>query len=686
MNILLANQNIFLDFRNNNPKLFWFYVIAVILLIAILIISVLLSKKTQKEMHRTKTINYGSGRKNYLNLCTKFFRVTPGLKTLYKKTSKRISMIYPADHLSITKRSTVIMLRSLLIAGLIMLFIIVFNIVSGFDIIYLLTGLAITIILFNEYINGQCEKKEFELLKQFGEFLSDVRHNYHTVPIPDQAVYDTIDHVPDEIALHAAKFHEVLSSTNPQIAASNYADMSPNRFFTTFVAIGSSVMEFGTDKENDSFLKNLEYLKEEVDIELLKKEENDHRFSGLMFVSLIPIFFLKPVEWWVSSIIPELSSWYEGLPGTVIAICMIPITILCYQLLNYLKHGRSDEIKEHKVLEAISNFPIISQLLNKEINRNYTKNQRIGDTLKLIGDSLTPKQFIVKRLLYGIITILLVNALFITSDIRERSTVLKDFTSAFENSIVPNKEYRETMTLVAKELVLTYKDNRNLSKEDITEAVLSSSDITNPTYAEMIADLVLNKINQYRNIYYKYQFLIISLLAGIMGYNFPYIILNYRKKVLSQSMADEVNQFHTLILILMNQEGITIDIILDWMERFAYCFKASIQECSIALERGEQDAILDMKLKETYPAFRRYCDKLLSVDAVGVKEAFDEIDTDRAYYIQKRTLDNKKIMDNKSAIAKMVCFIPLLYIIFLQLILPFTKYFISMMDVMNVAF
>lgn len=666
-----------------NPKYRLMLIVFIVLLVLYVgFITLHYAYKKQKQKI-TRTVDYGSGRKNYFIALTRFYEKVPVLRSTFKKVKKQISMMFPSDNTLLQKRATDLMSRSLVMSILIIFAIIVLNTISGFDIVYMVTGIAMTYILFNEYIGSQCEKLEKKLLEQFGDFISEVRHNYHNLPMPDTAVYDTIDHLPSEMALHAERIYEVFSSTEVEIAAGTYADTSPNRFFTTFVAIGASAMEHGDNINNSSFLLNLNYLKEEVDIELTKKEENDYKFSGLIFVAMFPVFLLKPVEIWMVNIIPELASWYNGLAGTIISLCMIPFTILCYQLLKSLKNRRSEEIKDHKWLDIISNIPLISTLLNKEINKRYTKNQRIGDSLKLVGDDITPKQFLLKRCIWCIGAIVIVNLLFVVSDFRERLTILKDFTSSFQTSIVPSSSYRDDMKEVTKTYVNLYRKETNIDIEKLSEKIMSETSITVPQYASMVAETVRDRVWEYRNVYYRYYFLILSLIAGGAGFYIPYWMLLYKKRILSQSMADEVNQFQTIIRILMNEDGITLDTVLEWLERFSYCFKASIEECIIALERSSQDALQDMKAKETFPAFRRFCDKLMSVDSVGIRDAFDEIDTDRAYYIQKRQLDNKKMMDNKSSIAKMICFIPLLYLIFLQLLLPFMSYGGNMMNIMN---
>ena len=94
-------------------------------------------------------------------------------------------------------------------------------------------------------------------------------------------------------------------------------------------------------------------------------------------------------------------------------------------------------------------------------------------------------------------------------------------------------------------------------------------------------------------------------------------------------MEDEVIQFQTIVLILMHVDGIMIDTVLEWMERFAFCFKTSISECIINLEYSTQKALQKMKNVETFPPFKRFVDNLLMVDDEDILTAFAEIETDR---------------------------------------------------------
>lgn len=112
---------------------------------------------------------------------------------------------------------------------------------------------------------------------------------------------------------------------------------------------------------------------------------------------------------------------------------------------------------------------------------------------------------------------------------------------------------------------------------------------------------------------------------------------------------DEVAQFRTLILILMHEDGMTIDTILEWMERFAYAFKSSLSDCIINLEYSQQKALERLRDAEFgFAPFRRLCESLISTDKVGIIKAFDYLETERDYYQKKERSTMAAFLANAS--------------------------------------
>ena len=63
----------------------------------------------------------------------------------------------------------------------------------------------------------------------------------------------------------------------------------------------------------------------------------------------------------------------------------------------------------------------------------------------------------------------------------------------------------------------------------------------------------------------------------ICTYNYEYMMLLIREKLLKISREEEIVRFQSVILILMYMDRVSIEVILEWLERFAIVFKNNIE-------------------------------------------------------------------------------------------------------------
>lgn len=297
----------------------------------------------------------------------------------------------------------------------------------------------------------------------------------------------------------------------------------------------------------------------------------------------------------------------------------------------------------------------------------------------MVGDRIGVKGFLVKRVLFGLLAVLLINLVIFTAEWRTKYNLLNDFKTTFESSIVPDEEYREAMREAAVEYTLS---SRNLpdtpENRQMVQAQIEKKGIS-PKFSEQVTSEVFTRIAKYRDVYYRWWFLLINILGYLAGYYLPYLILQYKLRIVKMDMEDEVIQYQTIVLILMHVDGMLVDTVLDWLERFSFCFRQSIQECIINLEYSTSKALQKMKNQETFPPFRRFVDNLLMVEEEDILTAFSEIETDREYYKEKRKTDNEIISTQKAEVGKIVAFIPLILTLIIYMIVPFALYSMEMM-------
>ena len=164
---------------------------------------------------------------------------------------------------------------------------------------------------------------------------------------------------------------------------------------------------------------------------------------------------------------------------------------------------------------------------------------------------------------------------------------------------------------------------------------------------------------------------IVAIMIGYVGYMGPLWLLYFQAKMRQLEMEDEVMQFQTIILMLMKIERVNVEIILEWLERYANLFKEPITKCVNNYEAGAWEALEQLKKDTTYPLFIRIVESLqAAVEKIPIVEAFDELDTERDYYKEKRKQSNQRLISRKGMIGKVLGFAPMICLFVGYLIVP----------------
>ena len=130
-------------------------------------------------------------------------------------------------------------------------------------------------------------------------------------------------------------------------------------------------------------------------------------------------------------------------------------------------------------------------------------------------------------------------------------------------------------------------------------------------------------------------------------------------------------QFQTIILMLMRIERVNVEIILEWLERYSNIFRDPISKCVNDYESGPWEALEAMKEDVTYPQFLRIIESLqAAVEKIPIRDAFDELDSERDYYQAKRRESNDRLISKKAMIGKVIGFAPMVVMFIAYLIVP----------------
>ncbi len=121
----------------------------------------------------------------------------------------------------------------------------------------------------------------------------------------------------------------------------------------------------------------------------------------------------------------------------------------------------------------------------------------------------------------------------------------------------------------------------------------------------------------------------------------------------------------------MKIERINVEMILEWLERSANMFKEPITKCVNNYEAGAWEALEQLKNDTEFPLFVRIVESLqAAVEKKPIEQAFDELDSERDYYQEKRKQSNERLISRKALIGSVIGFTPMVTLFVAYLIVP----------------
>lgn len=638
-------------------------VIAVAGIVLILAIRLSAGNKAANDLK----VNYRTGKSfqiySYHLLCRFLFT-----KKYLNRIRSRIEMLDLSDQWTVIKKTMNIAYCDAGLSTLLFLLVVCFN-----QKVYgIFMGILSIYIIHNQLVKLFVDRLNDKLLIQLEKLLGDIRHHYHVHGMVDDALYDSLEECGHEISGHVMKMYEVLTSEDIDESLSEYYDLVPDKFFKSFLALCYTVQRFGdrTVEGKSVFLSNLNYLKQEINLEILKRRKLNYLFQSLAMISVTPIFTLSAIQKWAESNMKELKIYYRGPYGFIVQMGLFVIVLLSFELINKLQSRQVYEPITDKLEGKLLKIKVIRKIIYSVINRNYSKSKVLEELIKKTGLKVTVEGICLKRILYAIMGFAISLIIIIYAhELQKHNLLYTSYDALIDNNANNQMTEREIIDLERHYVLKLH--HRHPTYQMVEEALMQESALpknTLPIYAKRILD----KTQTYDAIYFKWWELLISIIISSGFYYLPYWILLFKKYMMYLSMEDEVMQFHTIILMLMHIERISVEELLEWMSIFSVIFKESLDKCLNNFEQGDYKALEQLKLDEPFLPLMRIVENLQAAsDKIAIDQAFDELKIERAYYQEKRKQDNEMILNKKGTWGKIIAFIPLTATVLFYLITPF---------------
>ena len=654
--------------------------------VLIIIVYVILSKKMQKSEYKqiqrlqqgTK-VNTFSTEILFQKLYITYTKI-PFIKRYALKIRRRLEIINIDDEYNTRKGTAKILTKTLAILVPIMIITIM---ITSSNYLLMTILLLFELFMIDTFIDGSVDKIDNNILKEQIDFFSEIRHAYHEFNMVEEAIYQVSQDDEKNISRQGEKIYEILISDDPEMELEKYYDIAPNSFLKEFAGVSYLTKEFGDRKVDGAslYLKNVNNITQEMQLEILKRDKLNYVFQSLSVISIAPVLLLEPLKNWAVSNFSFTASWYNGKSGMIVQILILIITFISYILVRKLKDNGSTSIDtkntENPWQEKLYKKKPIKKIVDLFIPKRGTKEYRkVAELLKDSASKLKMHWLYINRICIAIVTFVASIMIFTQLHKIAINYVYTEPTTDYD--IIGGLSEKDEK----KAMELTKQDNKILDrfrgKTKTTQDQIRKEIDKLEYYAEAedsekdtAAERVYKKLQIVNSEYLQWFELLLACVFTVIGYMSPIWILIFQVKMRQLEMEDEVMQFQTIILMLMRIERVNVEIILEWLERYSNIFRAPISKCVNNYEAGAWEALEEMKDEITYVPLIRIIESLqAAVEKIPLKDAFDELDSERDYYQEKRKESNERLIKKKGMIGKAIGFAPMVCMFVGYLIVP----------------
>lgn len=609
------------------------------------------------------------------------FQKAPFIKRYLYKIRRRLEINNLDDEYLTRMQTAKIIFRAVILVTLLTIGVVV---VTHNNLLLMGIILIFELFIIDTLTDSMVDKIDNNLLLQQIDFFAALRHSYHETNMVGEAIYVTAqDTDAVEVSRQAEKIFEILNSSDPETELEKYYDVAPNNYLKEFAGISFLTQEFGDRKVNGEslYLKNLENITQEMQLEILKRDKLDYTFKSISVISIVPVLFLEPLKNWATNNFGFTVAFYEGKSGMLVQLGVILLTIISYILIRKLKDNGSVkrvEDTQNPWQEKLYKKKLVKKVVDMFMPKQHTAQER--KEKRLLQDAASKQKLhwlYVSRLamtilafIGAIITIIALHAIQVNFQYTNPTSDYDLIGTAEGGELKKAKATTERQNKVLDKL---RGPGKTVDDKEIKKVMSKIKDYADKSDTDIKKEIkqIKKKLNIINKEYISWVEILIAFVVGYLGYMAPYLIIKFQVKLRIMEMEDEVMQYQVIILMLMRLERVDVEMILEWLDRYADIFKEQISKCLNNYESGAYEALEEMKEEVTYQEFIRIIESLQSaVEKVPIKEAFEELESDRDYYRDKRKETNARLIDKKGRIGKAVGFAPMVVMFVGYLIFP----------------
>lgn len=422
---------------------------------------------------------------------------------------------------------------------------------------------------------------------------------------------------------------------------------------------------------NSIFLMNLQYLKEELRGHLLLYRERSYLFLGLDYLAILPIFFLPLVESWADTTSENMAQYYEGGYGVVAILVLFLVTILIYLLVLWLLLPQITIEKKYALEKRALKIKWLSKIIDRYINWRYTYCFRKNELLKELQGYGNIREFLVKKLMWGAVGCICGLVMLQGYFYAEREQIRNDVVlNEYQSMLIKEPEKYDQLLQEYFIQMAAQKEDADRENYQVLEKALLEQRVPDEAAEEILEKFHENLI-KYRSTTAKWYDFLLLLFLFVGAAQLPEVFLIVERWKSKDKRMEEGLRMQTVTLLLIHYEETTVEEILLQMEHFSEVFRQALAKAVDTFSYQRTKTLEKLKEDIVDEGMQRIAESLLFCEELPVEEAFVNLEGERDYFLKRNQEERKNNQREYAALARMMAYLPLFFLIVLELVVPF---------------
>lgn len=624
--------------------------ISVTTLIFLILVSLIIYFNQQEKKHKQQA------RKNpnvmlfqSLYIFYTRFKLTRNYFLMYRK---RYEIVTDYDEFKIRKTTakqfTIVI--AVIIITLVAVYIITKSIVTLF-----LTALGI-MFLADSFMGYFITNVKNKIMEQQLNLNAKIRESFYETGAVQDAIYDASENLLEsdpEIARQGMIIFDVLDAKESEEEMYGYYETAPNNYLKMLMGLAYGVKEYGDtehpETKSSMFLNSLGTLTEEIRIEVMKIRKINTRMASLSIICLTPLLMMSPIKNWAIENYKPMGDVYDSSMGLMLQIAVYVVIGLCYFMVRRISKATNEINQSRKDSKYFERFVEIAHVfMPPKISKSRKKVEKL---LKDSFANITMEKLYLKKVLTMTITfvvsliIVVVLHQYNLNSIRNELVLPDDYNGASLSASDTNRAEE----LAKEDLSVIEQVNKDTTVEQI-QAILNDKTGVTTDHISAQADRIKDKLDRMSHEYLKWYEVLICAFIAFIAYMIPTLELMIQRNIIKYESENEVSQYQSIILMLMNQETMGTYDVLEWLERYSLIFKKPIEKILSNYESGAGVTIDEVMDEVDNISFQKLLNNIKNAsDNLTLKESFSDLEKEKRFYFEQRKEENEIIVQEKSA-------------------------------------